>query len=568
MHKTLFVIILISCVSILAGNSWALGVSQAAPPPRSSTRTSFLENSKSRNKTTPTAIVNPEELDLGLLESGGILSGEYHVKGPGWSFEGPTGWNIVGEQKMNGGTEGGYDKLRLQLEFQQPNKDKNETSDQFYYTVELILEGGGRSYTFRNEFRPGTYRESLKFNSYGTARWLYFNFTVAPAEKEPHLIMDPPILDLGVVGVGEDVSKRVKICNAGKAPLKWQLSLPPKGTNGGMELLPVRYASLDNEESKTTGTYAVPAAYKEVVELSGHWLERDGEPMGTLANDSLRFQFTGTGAIIYLWKEPGGGTVALYIDDTLVGQYELETEQKERAELSVAGNLPFGPHSVGIVVRKGRVILEGIGVEGVSLLNLPAGSLTIFPDSGTTTAETDYVNITVNSRQMLPGSYGEVINVHSNGGDIPLAVSMDVSASNLPRIIDIYRFRRGFDYLYTASLADEARRLQSMGFVKEGIAFHLFSPGTPGTTAFFRWYSPEKRDRYYTHVNSGVRSILKGYILEGTIGNIATSRLTGTRELYRWYNPYTGCHFYTTDLKGEGISKQRYRFDGIAGYVR
>jgi len=105
------------------------------------------------------------------------------------------------------------------------------------------------------------------------------------------------------------------------------------------------------------------------------------------------------------------------------------------------------------------------------------------------------------------------------------------------------------------------------GYRHTGIAFRLFSPGTPGTTDFFRWFNPSKGDHFYSYDPKGGKP-LPGYLFEGSIGNIGTSRLTGTRELYRWFNPTTNGHFYTTEQGGEGITKKGYRFDGIAGFVR
>jgi len=104
--------------------------------------------------------------------------------------------------------------------------------------------------------------------------------------------------------------------------------------------------------------------------------------------------------------------------------------------------------------------------------------------------------------------------------------------------------------------------------VKEGIAFRLFKPDTPGTACFYRWYNPQKQSHFYHYNSVGGGKDLRGYIYEGAIGNIATSRLTNTRELYRWYNLKTGHYFYSTDIQGGKISKKIYRFDGIAGYVK
>ncbi len=147
-------------------------------------------------------------------------------------------------------------------------------------------------------------------------------------------------------------------------------------------------------------------------------------------------------------------------------------------------------------------------------------------------------------------------------------VFVEVIPDSAPRAIDIFRYSKGLDYLFTANPQAETKRLIEYGYIKDGIAFRLFVPETPGTTGFYRWYNPQKKDHFYHHDNAGGGKNLQGYIFEGSFGNIATSKLTNTRELYRWYNPETGHYFYTTDSKGENVRKNGYRFDGIAGYVK
>jgi len=192
--------------------------------------------------------------------------------------------------------------------------------------------------------------------------------------------------------------------------------------------------------------------------------------------------------------------------------------------------------------------------------------ISIFPDSGDTTREIDYVNVMVNAKQP-PGFYDESITFSSNGGKAVVQVSLEISAENrAARVVDVFRYAAGYDYLYTANPEMEAKNIQR--YRKQGIAYRLFAAGAPGTTPFYRWYNAEKNDHFYSYDFKGEGRSLQGYVYEGTIGNIATSRLTNTRELYRWYNSSTGRHFYTTDPNGEGIGKRGYRFDGIAGYVR
>jgi hypothetical protein len=191
----------------------------------------------------------------------------------------------------------------------------------------------------------------------------------------------------------------------------------------------------------------------------------------------------------------------------------------------------------------------------------------IYPGNGTTTKETDYANVIINTGNLKSGNYGENIIFSSNGGSEIVEVSFKVSDSKSPNIINIYRYMKGLDCLFTASPESEAPDiLQSY---KNGkIAFKLYRRGTRGTTEFYRWYNPSKMTHFYSYDRSGGGKSLRGYIFEGSVGNIATSRLSKTRELYRWYNPATGTHSYSTNLKGENYTDNGYKYDGIAGYVR
>ena len=175
--------------------------------------------------------------------------------------------------------------------------------------------------------------------------------------------------------------------------------------------------------------------------------------------------------------------------------------------------------------------------------------------------------MSVNTALLTPGIYGDRVFFLTNGGDADIEIFLEVTTEKTPKFLDVHRYMNGTDYLYTTRLQDEAAKLQLTGYRYAGIAFRLFAPGTPGTTHFYCWFNPSKRDHYYSYDPQGGKP-LPGYQLEGSIGNIATSRLSGTKELYRWFSPATGGHFYTTDVAGEGAAKRGYRFDGIAGFVR
>jgi ribosomal protein L24 len=235
----------------------------------------------------------------------------------------------------------------------------------------------------------------------------------------------------------------------------------------------------------------------------------------------------------------------------------------------VAEGLPHGQHVLSIISKSSGVIIQGVRIHSRDVKNGTPDLISIFPDSGDTTREIDYVNVMVNTKQHSPGFYDENIIFNSNGGKVIIEISLEISADNkMTRVVDVYRFAAGNDYLYTANPEAEANTIHAKAYKKQGIAFRLFGQGAPGTTPFHRWYNAEKKDHFYSYDLHGEGRSLKGYAYEGVIGNIATSRLTNTRELYRWHNPSSGRYFYSTDPNGEAVSKKGYRFDGIAGYVR
>jgi hypothetical protein len=327
-----------------------------------------------------------------------------------------------------------------------------------------------------------------------------------------------------------------------------------------------RYVSF-RHEIVVKGSYTLTGEIREGLELTGTWAEEGGYPSGQGEQNTLRYRFTGTGIRLYFWKSPDGGSFSVFLDEQFIDIIDGFAERRERAEVLIADAQPDGPHLLAIVNGGGKVTLEGVHLFGKPIQRGPRGWITVFPDSGVTTRETDYINVALNTRQLLPGIYGEQVFFTSNGGEVDVQVFVDVAVETQPRFMDVHRYLAGFDYLYTTNPQAEATRLQVKGYRHTGIAFRLFAPGTPGTTDFFRWFNPSKGDHFYSYDPKGGKP-LPGYLFEGSIGNIGTSRLTGTRELYRWFNPTTKGHFYTTEQDGEGITKKGYRFDGIAGFVR
>jgi hypothetical protein len=513
---------------------------------------------------------NPREIDLGSLGPGEEARGVYYLKNVGsgstnWYTDGPEGWTATENRRLSGTVGENPEQVKISLSFLNDNGPGKILS----CSLLLSLEGGGQYAVFRREAPVGVLRESLRFSFPSGTRTVFFQVRLSELAAASKLDVEPLRMDLGVVRPGEQISRRVQVTNRGKETLKWRVALA--GTRGMPVTAPTppgRYISFLNDAAGGTGSYPVVAQLREGLELSGQWSAERGYPAAQGEQSALRYRFIGTGIALLIRKTPDGGLLSIYIDEQFVTLIDGYAERQEYVETLVAENQPETPHLLTVVSGGGRVILEGVRIFGKPALKGPRGWISVTPDSGTTTRETDYVNITLNTRQLMPGHYSEYVFFRSNGGDAGVEVFLEVAAETPPRLLDVNCYLTGSDYLYTTNPQAEASRLQVKGYKNLGIAFRLFSPGTPGTTEFFRWFNPVKGDHYYSSDPAGGGRPLQGYLFEGSIGNIATSRLTGTRELYRWYNPKTGCHFYTTNQGGEGLGKKGYRFDGITGFVR
>ena len=212
-------------------------------------------------------------------------------------------------------------------------------------------------------------------------------------------------------------------------------------------------------------------------------------------------------------------------------------------------------HSLTLALNGTGIAIEGVRVGRQDVLEGKRNWISVFPESGFTLKETDYINITLTPNQANPGIYTNTLQITSNNGSLDIPISFEIISNTAPEYIDIYRYYKGNSYLYITNLSTEEMRLTSKGFIKQGLAFHLFQPGTPGTIPFHRWYNPNMINQFYSYDYQKGSSML-GYIYEGAIGNIATSRLSNTRELYRWFNPRTKQHFYSLDARGEGMTKK------------
>ena len=512
---------------------------------------------------------SPREIDLGVIGPGEGIRGNFVLKNVGsgvlnWSVNGSEGWSFLDEKKLSGVLKNDTENLRVHISFLKDSPLNSEGTN----LVQLSIEVKNRINIYRKQLSFGSHREMIKLSSNGGTRTIFVRFELSSGQSVPQIRVEPPRIDFGVVGPGDSVTRRIKVTNRGKETLRWQVAMQESAESNGKSTVAGRYISFLNEGIKGTGIYAAPAPLKDTTELTGTWSENNGYPSSAEPSDTIKYRFWGTGITIFFSMDNGGGSVVAYVDDNNSINHECRAGQKEKAECLVAEGLPYGSHSLTIVNQGGRIVVEGVRVYGKDVKRGKPGWITIFPDSGRTTKEIDYVNIVVNTKHLERGYYGDTIVFDSNGGEVAVELSLEVLDEHIPKIVDIYRYAAGSDYLFTANPQAEANTLRSGGYRKQGIAYRLFSPGTPGTTPFYRWYSDTRKDHFYSHDPRGEGKSLQEYVYEGTIGNIATSRLTNTRELYRWYNPSTGGHFYSTDPGGEVIIKQGYRFDGIAGYVR
>lgn len=509
----------------------------------------------------PAPVVAPEMLDMGVLRPGEEGTGSFYVNdagavNPDWFAEPPEGWKNVEENGFPGLTGEAPAAFQITLRCQKAfSRDATR-----YAALLLRMSADGRSVSFARDVPLGDLRERLQFNFVGARQHVFIVARLAEIPPVPCLELDALRVDFGKVRPGEIVSQRLHLTNKGKPPLKWKVRVA--GAEG--EPFWGRFSSfrriLADFPSVLTGQV------QEGLELSGNWEKKGGYPVGQGEQSVLKYRMNGTGITLYFWKSPEGGALGAFLDGEFVDVIDGYATARESAEFTIAENLPDGPHVLTVVCGEGKTAFEGVMVSGRQPVNGPRGWITVFPDSGMTTRETDYINISMNTKGLLPGVYGETLLFSSNGGDTGVQLFLEVAGDRQSRLIDVHRYLAGADLLLTSTPQAETARIQARGYSYGGVAFRLFSPGTPGTTGFYRWFNPGIGDHFYSYNPDAARR-LPGYIYEGSIGNIGTSKLAGTRELYRWVNRETKRHFYTTDLNGEGMAKKGYQYDAIAGFV-
>jgi hypothetical protein len=556
-------------------NAWALSGLDYKKNNHQTSNTTNNTNVSNKEEQRPVLTVTPREIDLGSIKPGDTVFGEFGLKNiaPGmmsWSISCPDGWEGVVGKTLKGTVSGETANLSMELTVAQniENLSGDKTRGHSFRTS-MKLEAADKDITCHKDLKAGTYRQAIRMASAGGQRTVFVDFRIHGLQEIPSINLNPQRLDLGVQLPGKIISKKIELTNKGREMLKWSvIPSPAKSSESSGELQKERYLSFHNEELQEQGKYVIPEHLKDSMELIGKWTEKNGYPFSKGAASSIKFRFSGTGISVFLQSHTEDGNCSVYLDENLLNLPDVLTGEWAKKELLIAEGLIDGPHVATIVIREGSLELEGVKVFGKEMMRGPRGWITIFPNSGTTMSETDYIHVKVDTSNLAPGYYSDQILFKSNVGEEKAEVFVEVVSDSGHKVIDVYLYSKDSDYLFTVDPVAEAKRLVQNGFVKEGIAFRLFAPQTPGTTSLYRWYSPVKKDHFYHYDRTGGGKRLEGYVYEGTIGNIATSRMTNTRELYRWFNPSTGRHYFSTNPKVSPVMKRGYRFDGIAGYVR
>lgn len=525
-----------------------------------------LETASARDDRPAALSVSTREIDLGAVGSGESARAQFQITNTGegrirWAIEEPPGWESSKGMGLTG--ECGSVPSRVDVVLSSL-KGRPETGD---HPVEIRIVSGRNSLVLKRMLAEGSYREALRIESEEGGRTLFLKFSLTDTKSRPALEVEPRGIDLGDMEPVKEITRKIRITNAGAGVLRWQAATTASGqarvtagTGRG------RYLSLLNESLATGGPYTAPGHLKDVLQAAGNWVVEKGYPRAAGPGCTMKLQIQGTGAVLYGKRVSEEALVRVSADEHPVREMPLLELEGNRFEGVVIEDLPEGLHGILVQVGEGAVILEGIFVSDMRANQPPAAWARLTPLSGTTTRETDFVTVRMNLSELRPGIYTDHVTIASNGGTARIPISLNVTGEPSPKLLPVYRYTRDNDILFTTQPDKEDPRYLG-AYQRAGLAFRLYGPGTAGTVELYRWYNPSIGDHYYAAERSGGRKNLSGYLFEGPIGNIATIRLPGTRELYRWFNPATSRHFFTTDSAGEGQGKRGYRFEGIVGFV-
>ena len=518
-------------------------------------------------------LLHPEAIDLGDVGAGIFKKGQAimtfaDAERKDWAIAAPEGWTCKAGQPLTG-TIAHRHPAKINIAMKSSLAPVSENGrHQHLYNVQLQLEFENMQVVYQRLIAAGPHREGIAFNIAGELKVIELSFHIREYPPEPVLAIRPQRLDFGLLEPGRQVEGKIEITNRGRQPLKWKIEptrWPADGENG--EAAAGQYHSFHRPEVTGTGAYRPDPTRSGAADFKGNWTENEGYPE---AQDKavLKYNYSGTGIIVHFWKSPLARSMKVYLDNRPLGNLEAFGEQIAAAEYLLPETPAPGSHTLTLVNQQGRTVVEGVKILGREVVKDQGKWVRVFPDVGVTTREVDYLHIAVDTANLKPGAHGRCFRIDSNGGSAVVEIHAEVASEAGAKILDVYRYRNGDDFLFTTNPQGEAGMLSARNYRKDGIAFRLFSPGTPGTTEFYRWYNPRQQCHFYSYEAGGGGKLSRDFILEGTIGNIATSRLPNTRPLHRWRHVGTGQFFFTTDARSEGYNKKGFRYDGIAGYVR
>ncbi|HRU88140.1 MAG TPA: hypothetical protein P5172_04185 [Syntrophales bacterium] len=519
-------------------------------------------------------LLHPDTIDFGEIGAAKLKKGQAvmtfaDAEKKDWSVTLPEGWICKSDHPLTGQISRRHPvKINLFMKTSLLTAGENEQHHHLY-NVQLHIEFDGQQAVYQRRLAAGPYQEKIFFNVAGEMKVITLSFHVREYPVEPIISIHPQRIDFGVLEPGQQAMGKIEITNTGRQPLSWKVedrtfSLPP----AEKAALAGQYHSFFRPETVGKGVYRPPGTAKGgIIELKGNWTEVEGYPEAH-EKATLKYNFSGTGIIVYFWTSPMGRTMDIYLDNRHAGTVKTYSDQTAPAEYRLPESYPLGSHILTLVSQQGRVTIEGVKILGKENARGQGRWVKVFPAVGVTTREIDYLHIAVDTTNLKPGIHSHYFPVESNGGRGMIEVYAEVAIEAGVKILDVYRYRHGDDLLFTTNPQGEARMVSLRNYQKDGIAFRLFSPGTPGTTEFYRWYNSRGKSHFYSYEANGGGKLTGEYVLEGAIGNIATIRLPNTRPLHRWRHSSTGHYFFTTDSRSEGYNKKGYRYDGIAGYVR
>lgn len=163
----------------------------------------------------------------------------------------------------------------------------------------------------------------------------------------------------------------------------------------------------------------------------------------------------------------------------------------------------------------------------------------------------------------------KVIPSEAANKQLPGIASTKTKLSSAETIVG-YAFYRYYspqdtDHFYTANFNELG--YGSGGYGLERIEGYIPLYPYSGTVPFYRYYNPQTTSHFYTAYFNEIGYGKYGYVLEGIAGYIYTTAYPGTIPLYRYFSAQATDHFYTIDFNALGYGKAGYTYIGIAGYV-